>query len=393
MSEESNKLISGLGASIENSAKPKKKLGKVNVSSLNVRSKPDKTGSKIGKLKFNEEVEILEKTGKWYKINKDSLDAYVVGKYITDITDGEVVEALIVGYVTVGSLNVRNTIKGDVVGKLKKDETVDIVEDINGWYKIKFEDDFAYVSDKYITTKEPKAPTGYLYQDKNIQTVAMIPAKKLAVTGGRTSKIIAETYNKFGGLLEVLASKTGIEVATSIAVMSVESGGKGFEDGKAIIRFENHLFFRLWGKKNPDTFKKYFKYGSPKQWLGHKFRNNVKSEWADFHGKQTKEWEVLEFARKLSNDDALKSISIGLPQILGSNYKMIGYANVKEMFDNFAGDIRYQIMGLFDFFTPRMKKALKNHDFVNFAKYYNGPGQASRYGKFIQDFYEAFPKK
>jgi len=59
---------------------------------------------------------------------------------------------------------------------------------------------------------------------------------------------------------------------------------------------------------------------------------------------------------------------------------------------DFSKDIRYHILGLFDFLSPRMIKYLRNQEFVNFAMYYNGKGQARRYGKWIQDHYEAFPE-
>ncbi len=82
---------------------------------------------------------------------------------------------------------------------------------------------------------------------------------------------------------------------------------------------------------------------------------------------------------------------MGLPQILGSNARLIGYDSIVEMYENFNKDIRYHIFGLFDFLSPRMIKFLRNKEFVNFAKYYNGAGQARRYGKWLQDYYEAFP--
>ena len=55
----------------------------------------------------------------------------------------------------------------------------------------------------------------------------------------------------------------------------------------------------------------------------------------DFHGEQDGEYEALNFARSLDDEKALLSISMGLPQILGSNSKLIGYDSVQEMFNNF----------------------------------------------------------
>lgn len=57
--------------------------------------------------------------------------------------------------------------------------------------------------------------------------------------------------------------------------------------------------------------------------------------------------------------------------------------SVSPMFDNFNSDVRFQILGMFDFMTPEMKIALARKDYVIFAKNYNGSGQAAAYGKLI----------
>jgi len=68
-----------------------------------------------------------------------------------------------------------------------------------------------------------------------------------------------------------------------------------------------------------------------------------------FHGKQDQEWRVFEFARKLSEPAAMRSISMGGPQIMGFNHSRIGYDSAGEMFHAFESDIRYHVLGLFDF--------------------------------------------
>ncbi len=46
---------------------------------------------------------------------------------------------------------------------------------------------------------------------------------------------------------------------------------------------------------------------------------------------------------------AMRSISMVGPQIMDFNHARISYDAVGEMFDNFQADIRFQILGLFDF--------------------------------------------
>lgn len=109
-----------------------------------------------------------------------------------------------------------------------------------------------------------------------------------------------------------------------------------------------------------------------------------------FHGDQRKEWQVLDFARSLDDSAALKSISMGAPQVMGFNYQQTGYQSVQQMFNNLSTDIRYHIFALFDFLDNRMISALQNYDFVRFARFYNGSGQAEHYGEWIKDHFEAF---
>ncbi len=46
---------------------------------------------------------------------------------------------------------------------------------------------------------------------------------------------------------------------------------------------------------------------------------------------QTKEWEAFNDAFAKDKDAAMKSTSIGLPQILGIHYKRLGFASVGDM--------------------------------------------------------------
>ena len=56
------------------------------------------------------------------------------------------------------------------------------------------------------------------------------------------------------------------------------------------------------------------------------------------------------------------------------------------MFENFNSDVRHQIFGIFDFMTEAMRAALAKRQFVEFAKGYNGSGQAKVYGDLIGEY-------
>jgi len=226
----------------------------------------------------------------------------------------------------------------------------------------------------------------FLKDDLQLQNVCLPSTKKI-----NDNSLVAKIWNNYGNLLEVLSKGLGIEPTIAASVLSVESSGKGFEDGRMIIRFENHIFWKYWGKNNQETFNKYFKFDPNKKWLGHQF-NDFDGEWINFHNLgQRAEWDVFKFAYDLNEKAVIDSISMGMPQIMGFNFGRIGYKSEREMFDAFSTELRSQIIGLFDFIGigTNMCIALQNKDFLTFAKLYNGTGNAEVYSNKIKTNYES----
>lgn len=217
-----------------------------------------------------------------------------------------------------------------------------------------------------------------------------------------TDKLVANTWNKFGGLITALSEQLKIDPAVAVAVLAVESGGRGFSTGptgapRMIIRFENHVFFDYWGKKNPDVFNQLFHFNANKRWTEHQWRPAADQPWRDFHGTQNGEWDAFSFARTLNDTSAKLCISMGGPQIMGFNYASVGYESVNEMFEAFSANERDQVIGFFDFVqgpssNSRRVLALQAQDFNAFASLYNGPGQASKYGSIIRSVFDTFHK-
>jgi uncharacterized protein YgiM (DUF1202 family) len=373
------------------------KVGIVNAGVLNIRQNADAQAQVLGKLSRGALLNIVEQTDEWYKFKYNSGFAYVVTKFVDDLT----------GVVNAGTLNVRSAPDktSEVLGKLTRNVQVPILQQLQGWYKIRYNGSPAFVVSEFIqlafnqvivddSDNEKPVEKTFLKDDAYLNSISVIPAKLATVPDEpRESRIVAETYNNFGGLLDKLSAKLNIESAAAIAVLAVESGGKGYGDsGKVLIRFENHLFYRYWGKNNPKTFNKHFRFAEHEMWKNHEFRKDDSSDWVSFHGNQDLEWEAFNFARTLNDDAALLSASYGAPQVLGFNYKMLGYQNPEDMLNNFQRDIRYHVFGLFDFFTEQMCVKLRKKDFAGFAEYYNGQGQAQKYGGFISKHYSAFKK-
>ncbi|MBT0666019.1 DUF3380 domain-containing protein [Geobacter pelophilus] len=306
------------------------------------------------------------------------------------------------GLVNAASLNVRpepSTAK-PALGALTRGTKVEILEKLEGWYRIKSGSLSGYVSGDYVTVVDNTPTADYLWEMELLRTAQLAPPESKVIPvlakHNASQKMAAKVWNDQGGLLEILCGIIEVEPAAAVAVLCVESGGAGFDaNNRMIIRFENHIFWNLWGQKNHDTFNAHFAFNAQKKWLGHKFRQDSNAAWLDFHGKQDNEWLVFDFARKLSENAAMNAISMGGPQVMGFNCSALGYGSVQEMFANFSSDIRYQVLGLFDFLrgagsTSKMIDALQLKDYTRFASYYNGSGQTPVYGARIEGYVNAF---
>jgi hypothetical protein len=300
------------------------------------------------------------------------------------------------GVVTASSLNVRREPSTDgnpPEGKLPRGAVVEILEQQGGWYRIRSGSLSGWVFGDFVTLRDTRPIIGFLCVDPHLCETPLEPAPDeridLAAAAGAEQRMVADTWNRYGGLLKELGSTIGIHPAAATAVLVTESGGKAFVDGRMVIRFENHIFHDHWGKSHPQTFAKHFSFSRTKRWTEHKFRADPASGWTTFHGNQNNEWRVFEFARGLNESAAMRSISMGAPQIMGFNHAAIGYDSVQEMFRQFQADERFQILGMFDFIkgagsSSPMIEALQRGNFEQFATRYNGPGQAQVYGSRIR---------
>lgn len=236
----------------------------------------------------------------------------------------------------------------------------------------------------------PVSVASFYKEAPALRNAPLTPANAIPERSSGVARALAKTYNRLGGLMSALASQLGVEVPSILAVWYVESGGRVHTPGRAVIRFENHLFFRLWGKAQPDVYDRHFRHGgrngvAGKSWQNHQFRDTPAKPFETCHkAGQSHEYSVLDFARRLNDEAALKSISIGGPQILINNYRILGYATPLAMYEAFQQSERYHVLGFVDFCARRLKadgmfKALREHDWRTFARGYNGAGQVEAY--------------
>ncbi len=203
------------------------------------------------------------------------------------------------------------------------------------------------------------------------------------------TRTVADVWNHYGAALKQEAQRLQIDPTLAAALLAAESSGHGYgPDGRLLIRFENHIFYDQWGKSNQAQFFTYFRYDTSQRWHGHQWRADPTGEWQDLHrDNQAFEWQAFAIARQLDESAALLSISMGLAQIMGFNYSMIGFGSVQEMFRAFQASIANQIAGFFRFVeAKRLVEAVRSGDLRAFAVGYNGSGQADTYAEILRSY-------
>lgn len=149
-----------------------------------------------------------------------------------------------------------------------------------------------------------------------------------------------------------LSDEFGIPVINIKKVVKVESGGQGFakDTGKIIIQFE------------PTWFKRKSPYTPSGKWSLNKVE------------KQTAEWVAFNDAFLKDAKAAMESTSVGLMQVMGFHWKLLGFKSVDELWD-YAKKSEYNQLRLGLLFIKsnlKMYNALKAGVWNIFAYYYNG---------------------
>jgi len=151
-----------------NSPSPTQLSGKVTASLLNVRNQPSLQGSVIGMLNKNDTVAIHAEQNNWYQISFNNGKAWVSKDFIqvnsttpsNDKPKEEPVTVTSYGKVKASVLNVRDSqsLNGNVIGTVLKDQTYKLIEEKNNWYKIEFaKNKFGWVAGWYIElVKQPE---------------------------------------------------------------------------------------------------------------------------------------------------------------------------------------------------------------------------------------------
>lgn len=175
------------------------------------------------------------------------------------------------------------------------------------------------------------------------------------------------------------AAAAGFEPRAVRAVIQVETGGSGYAaNGWLLIQFEPSWFRRLLPKatllrieaarlaRNAQT-------ATPEQLQLIKDWEITQTNLVE---GQTRERLAFDAANRIDAHAAQLATSWGLPQMMGFNHQVCGYATVEEMVEAFRVSEVNQLAAMLRFIAanPKMKQALKAKEWPVLAYYYNGAG-------------------
>lgn len=205
---------------------------------------------------------------------------------------------------------------------------------------------------------------------------------RTASGAGAGAAVVPDSYGQVlsqaekDALLARLAEQHGFEFPVLKAFLAVEAGGRGFgPDGRLKIRVEPHVFNR---KCDCDS-------GT---W-GDTTRQDRAIAGVSCQGGQEHEHECLESAVSVDEDAAYKSISMGLPQIMGFHHQRLGYSSPRAMFEDFSRSEAVQIQKFIEFLSmnDRISSAIRSRDWETMARIYNGD-TTGRYASRLQQNYD-----
>jgi hypothetical protein len=163
-----------------------------------------------------------------------------------------------------------------------------------------------------------------------------------------------------------------IDLAALRAVMAVESRNSGYDARRRpLILYEPHVFYRnLSGAQRDEAVRAGLAY---KSWGQQKYPVGSDAQYLR-----------LAQATRINEEAAYRSISMGMGQVLGENFKAAGCASAKEMFEQAKVSESNQLKHMVGFIVYKsLRDDMNRQDWHGFARVYNGRGQVEKYSKWL----------
>lgn len=176
---------------------------------LNVRSGAGTGHNVISKVKQGQVLQVIGQENGWFKVSVNGQTGYVSGDFVTTGGNkGTTVQQGTGTYtVNVSSLNVRTgpSTSHTVLGSVNKGKTVQVVGEVQDWFKINFNGGTGYVSKDFVTkggsavSNETQKPT----TNNNNTTTVQTGGSYVVNTGALKVRTGPATYNAvIGGVTQ-----------------------------------------------------------------------------------------------------------------------------------------------------------------------------------------------
>ncbi|HFJ9284409.1 TPA: enterotoxin EntFM [Bacillus toyonensis] len=188
---------------------------------LNVRSGAGTGHNVISKVKQGQVLQVIGQENGWFKVSVNGQTGYVSGDFVTTGgNNGTTVQQGTGTYtVNVSSLNVRTgpSTSHTVLGSVNKGKTVQVVGEVQDWFKINFNGGTGYVSKDFVTkggsavSNETQKPT----TNNNNTTTVQTGGSYVVNTGALKVRTGPATYNAViggvtnGKVLNVTGAENG----------------------------------------------------------------------------------------------------------------------------------------------------------------------------------------
>ena len=193
--------------------------GTVTANVLNVRSGPNTNSSIIAKLKKGTVINLLSKSGNWYKTKVNGKEGWVSGDYVkvTANSSGNTNTSTNTkkAKTTANSLNMRNGAgtSFSIIKKLPKGTEIDVISVSGSWAKMKHDGRLGYVHTDYIeyinTTPDAANPPVNVDSLPVLSTKEVVKTDSLNVRTGPSTKYTILGTLKEGQRVEVVAEENG----------------------------------------------------------------------------------------------------------------------------------------------------------------------------------------
>lgn len=192
---------------------------KVSTTTLRVRTGPSTSNSTLGLVGEGEILQVTGEADGWYKIKYNNRDAYVSKEYVSinkSIVKSkkQMVQTSGSYTVNVSSLRARTgpSMSHPVVSVMNKGQVVQVVREVQDWYKVKFNEGFAYINKDYVsrgTNNTANLPQSLQTESVQKNGTYIVDAAVLRVRTGP-----ANYHPVIGGVLK----------GQSLQVMDIENG-------------------------------------------------------------------------------------------------------------------------------------------------------------------------